>query len=87
MCRAPPATGLGLAIVQAVARSHGGNVQVFGRAEGGTIFTVALPVSGGDVLPDTRAEDRDGPSGPLGRLRRYTSTTTGRTIGRRLSRS
>lgn len=82
-------TGLGLAIVQAVARAHGGGVQVFGRADGGTIFTVALPLSaGGQPPPASEHEPGDrGDPGTRGLLRRYTSTTTGRTIGRRLSRS
>ena len=38
-------TGLGLAIVQAVARSHGGDVEVGSSASGGARFTVRLPVT------------------------------------------
>lgn len=36
-------TGLGLAIVQAVARSHGGDVEIGSSASGGARFTVTLP--------------------------------------------
>jgi two-component system OmpR family sensor kinase len=38
-------TGLGLAIVQAVARSHGGDVEVGDSKAGGARFTVTLPSS------------------------------------------
>lgn len=38
-------TGLGLAIVQAVARSHGGDVEVGSSASGGARFTVRLPAA------------------------------------------
>ena len=39
-------TGLGLAIVQAVARSHGGEVEVGDSGSGGARFTVILPAAG-----------------------------------------
>ena len=38
--------GLGLAVVRAVARSHGGDVHVRARDEGGLEITVALPAAG-----------------------------------------
>jgi two-component system, OmpR family, sensor kinase len=38
-------TGLGLAIVQAVARSHGGDVEVGDAQSGGARFTVTLPAN------------------------------------------
>ena len=37
-------TGLGLAIVRSIARVHGGMVSARGRPEGGSIFTVDLPL-------------------------------------------
>ena len=83
-------TGLGLAIVRAVADSHGGEVllgtsEELADGEGpGTRFEVRFPLSEaaaiplGDDLVDEPAEDAGGAQ---------TSTTTGRTIGRRLRRS
>jgi signal transduction histidine kinase len=38
-------TGLGLAIVRAVARSHGGEVEVLDSASGGALFRVLLPLA------------------------------------------
>ncbi len=80
-------TGLGLAIVQAIARSHGGDVTVACPEHGGTVFTVTLPQSAS--APDEPGPRDDEPTSQNGRglLRRYTSTTTGSTIGRRRSRS
>ena len=66
-------SGLGLAIVRAVAEAHGGTVALDESAGGGARFVVWLPTSG-ERRP--RAE-------PVAQ----TSTTTGSTIGRRLSRS
>jgi signal transduction histidine kinase len=46
--------GLGLAVVRAVARSHGGDVHVHARREGGLEITVALPAAGAapaDAVP------------------------------------
>jgi signal transduction histidine kinase len=74
--------GLGLAIVRAVTHSHGGTVALERPASGrGTRFVVRLP-----------AADRVGGKPPNGRSRQespvvHTSTTTGRTIGRRRKRS
>jgi signal transduction histidine kinase len=75
-------TGLGLAIVDAVATSHGATVRLTSLPElHGTRFEIRFPLVVGDeadaALPAT-AE--------LG-LVAQTSTTTGRTIGRRRSRS
>jgi signal transduction histidine kinase/ActR/RegA family two-component response regulator len=38
-------TGLGLAVVLGVAREHGGQVRVASPSEGGSVFTVELPVA------------------------------------------
>ncbi len=66
-------SGLGLAIVRAVAVSHGGTVQVQRPESGtGTRFVIRIPAAGG--TPAAGAGDQ-------------TSTTTGRTIGRRRNRS
>jgi two-component system, OmpR family, sensor kinase len=68
-------SGLGLAIVRAVAQSHGGSVVLEHPApDHGTRFVIRLPAEGID--PADVAPERD-----------QTSTTTGRTIGRRRSRS
>jgi signal transduction histidine kinase len=65
-------SGLGLAIVRAVALSHGGTVEMdSGEQAHGTRFVIRLPAA-----DSTATEDGD-----------QTSTTTGRTIGRRRNRS
>jgi signal transduction histidine kinase len=74
-------TGLGLAIVDAVATSHGASVRMTSLPEiEGTRFEIRFPQVAG------HAEDAALPAtaelGPV-----QTSTTTGRTIGRRRSRS
>jgi signal transduction histidine kinase len=50
-------TGLGLAIVRAVARSHGGEVEVLDSASGGALFRVVLPLANSEqvVTPPLRA--------------------------------
>jgi two-component system OmpR family sensor kinase len=72
-------SGLGLAIVRAVAESHGGSVSLTHTRDGtGTSFIVRLPSGAVQDLPageEPAAEER------------YTSTTTGSTIGRRRRRS
>jgi two-component system, OmpR family, sensor kinase len=68
-------SGLGLAIVRAVAQSHGGTV-VLERGDDGTgaRFVIRIPATGeeGGAVPPVADQ---------------TSTTTGRTIGRRRNRS
>jgi signal transduction histidine kinase len=64
-------SGLGLAIVRAVAERHGGSVEVADRDGGGAEFTVRLPLAPAGAAPPAD----------------QTSTTTGSTIGRRLSLS
>ena len=65
-------SGLGLAIVRAVAESHGGTVETQRPEHGtGTRFVIRIPTAGVE-----RAAVAD-----------QTSTTTGRTIGRRRNRS
>jgi two-component system OmpR family sensor kinase len=67
-------SGLGLAIVRAVALSHGGSVNMqAGPDATGTRFEIRIPLAG-----TAAAEAVDGDQ---------TSTTTGRTIGRRRNRS
>ena len=78
-------TGLGLAIVDAVASSHGATVDLTSLPElRGTRFEIIFPEleydAGDESLPAT-AELGLAPRGS------QTSTTTGRTIGRRRSRS
>lgn len=43
-------TGLGLAIVRSIARVHGGTVGARPRPDGGSVFSVALPVAGTSVI-------------------------------------
>jgi two-component system OmpR family sensor kinase len=69
-------SGLGLAIVRAVAESHGGTVTLERPDHGGTRFVITLPDESVAVAPAEPAPDAA-----------QTSTTTGSTIGRRLSRS
>jgi two-component system OmpR family sensor kinase len=47
--------GLGLAIVEAVATSHGGDVEAGVSAHGGARFTVRLPLGHGDEQPASQA--------------------------------
>ena len=66
-------SGLGLAIVRAVAQSHGGSVELERPESGtGTRFVIRIPRAGAPPAPPPEAQ---------------TSTTTGRTIGRRRNRS
>jgi signal transduction histidine kinase len=69
-------SGLGLAIVRAVAESHGGTVRMEPPLTAtGTRFVIRIP-----------AIETQQPAPAVG-LEDQTSTTTGRTIGRRRSRS
>jgi two-component system OmpR family sensor kinase len=69
-------SGLGLAIVRSVAQSHGGNVALQTLADGtGTRFVIRIPMGGAAAPTEAPAEVAQ------------TSTTTGRTIGRRRNRS
>jgi two-component system OmpR family sensor kinase len=74
-------TGLGLAIVDAVATSHGATVRLTSLPElRGTRFEIRFP--------EAVHDDADAALPPTAELRlAQTSTTTGRTIGRRRSRS
>jgi two-component system OmpR family sensor kinase len=82
-------TGLGLAIVRAVAESHGGRVTLISEddptaATGtGTRFEVRFPLSAEAALPEPEEPPTEETEVP----EPQTSTTTGRTIGRRLRRS
>ena len=84
-------TGLGLAIVRAVAESHGGDVALSTSQERtaqdgpGTRFEVRFPLSTAAAIPLT--DDLAVEPAAARRRRAQTSTTTGRTIGRRLRRS
>jgi signal transduction histidine kinase/ActR/RegA family two-component response regulator len=61
-------TGLGLAIVLGVVREHGGQVSVSSPPEGGTVFTVELPVSAESSLePGKRFEEAEEPLLPVSR--------------------
>jgi two-component system OmpR family sensor kinase len=68
-------SGLGLAIVRSVAQSHGGTVSLEPLDVGtGTRFVIRIPTAGAAAAPVLPEPDQ-------------TSTTTGRTIGRRRNRS
>ena len=74
-------SGLGLAIVRSVAQSHGGTVELETPAGGvGTRFVIRIPT------PHVPREEAPLPE-PAENGAAQTSTTTGRTIGRRRSRS
>ena len=74
-------TGLGLAIVEAVATSHAATVRMTSLPElQGTRFEITFPENARD-----EADAALPPTAELGLVQ--TSTTTGRTIGRRRSRS
>ena len=93
-------SGLGLAIVRSVAESHGGTVTLQTSALGtaarpGTRFVIELPAAvaepaepgasdASDVLVPAESGAADPEPGPADD---QTSTTTGRTIGRRRNRS
>ncbi len=55
-------TGLGLAIVRSIARVHGGVVSARGLAEGGSLFTVDLPLLAVDDESSPKLNDRAMPS-------------------------
>jgi two-component system, OmpR family, sensor kinase len=72
-------SGLGLAIVRSVAQSHGGTVELETPASGvGTRFVIRIPSAHVPVAPVAEPAENGAAQ---------TSTTTGRTIGRRRSRS
>ena len=74
-------SGLGLAIVRSVAQSHGGTVVLEKPVSGvGTRFVIRIPTAHAPPATVPSAEPAENGSG-------QTSTTTGRTIGRRRSRS
>jgi two-component system OmpR family sensor kinase len=74
-------SGLGLAIVRSVAQSHGGTVALETPESGvGTRFVIRIPTQQVAPTPAPVAEPAENGGG-------QTSTTTGRTIGRRRSRS
>lgn len=76
-------TGLGLAIVDAVAAAHQATVTLDSLPTfPGTRFTVVF-----QPLPGARADGAAGGGAPDAEGKPQTSTTTGRTIGRRRSRS
>jgi signal transduction histidine kinase len=75
-------SGLGLAIVRAVAQSHAGSVSLERLESGtGTRFVIRMPAAAADATAATAESPLPSP------VADQTSTTTGRTIGRRRNRS
>ena len=82
----PRGTGLGLAIVDAVAKAHGATVTMTSLPElNGTRFEVAFPAAPDSVPPSPTGAAAE--AAQQDESLAQTSTTTGRTIGRRRSRS
>jgi signal transduction histidine kinase len=83
----PRGSGLGLSIVRAVAEAHGGSVALESAHPGhGARFVVRLPAAE-PAAPAEPAPTADEPAANGAAAGGHTSTTTGRTIGRRRSRS
>lgn len=62
-------TGIGLSLVAEYVKLHGGNVTVADNAARGTVFTVSVPVRGGDApQPAEPAADAPQAAGSKGRL-------------------
>jgi two-component system OmpR family sensor kinase len=87
-------SGLGLAIVRSVAESHGGTVTLQPARPGepdapGTRFIITLPLAGASQPTPAPASLQAEPAAVAPAVGRedQTSTTTGRTIGRRRNRS
>ena len=59
-------TGLGLSLVRAVARGHGGEVQVYSTVGSGSTFAICLPAEPANGLGDIRHELASDPCGRVG---------------------
>jgi signal transduction histidine kinase len=82
----PRGTGLGLAIVDAVAKAHGATVTMTSLPQlNGTRFEVAFPPAPDSVPPSPAGAAAE--AAQQDESLAQTSTTTGRTMGRRRSRS
>jgi len=59
-------TGLGLSLVRAVARGHGGDVQVYSTVGAGSTFAICVPAVPANVLTDSKHDLAGDPCGGLG---------------------
>jgi signal transduction histidine kinase len=64
--RHPNSTGLGLAIVSAIARAHGGSVELSSTPGDGATFAIVVPASAHQGEDDDPSIDRDAPHAAIG---------------------
>src|SRR6185503_1714004 len=59
-------SGIGLALVQDLVKLHGGTIQVAGRPDHGTVFTITLPLGADHLDPERIGRPAASPSAITG---------------------